>query len=89
MTRQIEISQSMIDSYDSDGAVLIKGLFHDWVDTMRAGIERNMSEPGPYASENLNQGESGRFFDDYCTGTGLQNLKKLSASLTWVAWLPN
>jgi ectoine hydroxylase-related dioxygenase (phytanoyl-CoA dioxygenase family) len=44
----------------------IKGLFHDWVDTIQAGIERNMAEPGPYAAENLKHGESGRFFDDYC-----------------------
>jgi ectoine hydroxylase-related dioxygenase (phytanoyl-CoA dioxygenase family) len=25
-----------------------------------------MREPGPYASENLRPGDSGRFFDDYC-----------------------
>jgi ectoine hydroxylase-related dioxygenase (phytanoyl-CoA dioxygenase family) len=60
------INQSMIDTYERDGVALIKGLFHDWVDTLRAGIERNMAEPGPYASENLIDGEAGRFFDDYC-----------------------
>ena len=60
------VTQAMIDDYERDGAVLIKGLFHDWVDTLRAGIERNMVEPGPYASENLNDGDTGRFFDDYC-----------------------
>ena len=38
----------------------------DWVETIRAGIERNMREPGPYAAENLKPGEGGRFFDDYC-----------------------
>jgi hypothetical protein len=36
------------------------------VDTISAGIERNMREPGPYASENLKPADSGRFFDDYC-----------------------
>ncbi len=66
MASTTAISQSMIDTYERDGVVLIKGLFHDWVDTLRAGIERNMVEPGPYASENLNDGEAGRFFDDYC-----------------------
>ena len=38
----------------------------DWVSTISAGIERNMREPGPYASENLKPGDAGRFFDDYC-----------------------
>jgi len=44
-------------------------MFSEWVDTIRAGIERNMAEPGPYAAENLKEGEAGRFFDDYCNWT--------------------
>lgn len=55
-----------IEAYRRDGAVLIKGLWTDWVDVIRDGIARNMAEPGPYASENLKPGEAGRFFDDYC-----------------------
>ena len=55
-----------IDAYRRDGAVLIKGLWTDWVEVIRDGIARNMAEPGPYASENLKPGEAGRFFDDYC-----------------------
>jgi ectoine hydroxylase-related dioxygenase (phytanoyl-CoA dioxygenase family) len=46
--------------------VLVKGLFAPWVEELRAGIQRNMDEPGQYASENLKPGETGRFFDDYC-----------------------
>ena len=65
----IYLNSEQIEAYQTDGAVLIKGMFDDWVDTIRAGIERNMANPGPYASENLNDGESGRFFDDYCNWT--------------------
>jgi len=36
---------------------------------LRAGVARNMAEPGPYAAENLKEGEGGRFFDDYCNWT--------------------
>jgi ectoine hydroxylase-related dioxygenase (phytanoyl-CoA dioxygenase family) len=60
------LDRAIVDAYRNDGVVLIKGLFTDWVDVIRAGIERNMANPGPYASENLKQGEAGRFFDDYC-----------------------
>lgn len=55
-----------IDTFQRDGVVLIKGLFRDQVNLLRAGVERNMAEPGPYAAENLKEGEGGRFFDDYC-----------------------
>ena len=60
------VSQHMIDTYQQDGVVLVKGLFADYVDTLRAGIEANLADPGPYASENRKQGQTGRFFDDYC-----------------------
>ena len=63
------VTEDMIDAYQRDGVVLIKGLWADWVNVIRAGIERNMAEPGPYASENLKPGEGGRFFDDYCNWT--------------------
>lgn len=63
------LTDDQIETFQSDGVVLIKGLFRDHVDIIRAGIERNMAEPGPYAAENLNKGEGGRFFDDYCNWT--------------------
>ena len=60
------LDQSRVDAFDRDGAVFIPGLFAEWVDLLRAGVEQNMAEPGPYASENYREGASGRFFDDYC-----------------------
>ncbi|WP_298357007.1 phytanoyl-CoA dioxygenase family protein [uncultured Litoreibacter sp.] len=60
------LHQKDIDTFQRDGVVLIKGLFAGHVDTIRAGIEANMAAPGPYAAENLKDGEQGRFFDDYC-----------------------
>jgi ectoine hydroxylase-related dioxygenase (phytanoyl-CoA dioxygenase family) len=63
------ITPTQIADYNRDGAVLIKGLFNGYVETIQDGIARNMCEPGPYASENLKASESGRFFDDYCNWT--------------------
>jgi len=60
------ITQTHIDTFQRDGVVLIKALFADYVGTIRKGIETNINEPGIYASDNLNDGEAGRFFDDYC-----------------------
>lgn len=60
------ITQAHIDTYQEEGVVLIKGLFRDQVETLRRGVEVNMTHPGPYAAENLKAGDGGRFFDDYC-----------------------
>ena len=58
------ITESEIQAYQRDGAVVLRGIFSDWVEVMAAGIARNMSAPGPWASENAVT--EGRFFDDYC-----------------------
>lgn len=60
------ITQQDIDTYARNGVVLIRGLFADHVDALRAGVAHNMAHPGPYAAENLHKHETGRFFDDYC-----------------------
>ncbi len=62
----VQITQSQIDAFQRDGVVLVRGLFADHLDALREGVAKNMADPGPYASENKKQGETGRFFDDYC-----------------------
>ena len=73
----VEITQDMITAYQRDGAVLIKGLWASWVDTLRAGIDRNMADPSEYAAENLKPGEGGRFFDDYCNWTRIPEFEQV------------
>ncbi|PLS23291.1 phytanoyl-CoA dioxygenase family protein [Neptunicoccus cionae] len=71
------ITQDHIDTYQRDGVVLIKGLFADHVETLRDGVEVNMKEPGPYAAENLKDGDTGRFFDDYCNWTRIPQFEEV------------
>ena len=71
------ITQNHIDTYQRDGVVLIKGLFADFVDTLRKGVELNMTEPGPYAAENLKDSDTGRFFDDYCNWTRIAEFEQV------------
>lgn len=63
------ITEEQVEAYQRDGVVMIKGLFKDQVDLLRKGVEANMAEPGPYASNNEKKGQTGRFFDDYCNWT--------------------
>jgi len=60
------ITAECLATYQRDGAVLLKGVFADWIETIAAGIERNMREPSPTAWEGVKAGDPGRFFDDYC-----------------------
>lgn len=60
------LTADTIAEFQTNGVTVIRGLFADHVDTIRAGIARNMADPGPYAAENLKDGDTGRFFDDYC-----------------------
>lgn len=73
----MKITQAQVDTYQAEGAVLIKGLFANWVDEICAGIERNMQQPGEYAAENVAANDSGRFFDDYCNWTRIPEFEKI------------
>ncbi|WP_120498944.1 phytanoyl-CoA dioxygenase family protein [Roseovarius sp. EL26] len=69
------ITQNHVEAFQKDGVVLVKGLFKDHVETIRRGIQRNMTESGQYAAENLKEGEGGRFFDDYCNWTRISEFE--------------
>lgn len=71
------LTQDDIDTFAVDGVVLIKGLLTEHVDTIREGIEMNMASPGPYAAENLQPGEQGRFFDDYCNWNRIEPFERV------------
>lgn len=71
------IDQALIDQFQTEGVVMIPGLFADHVDDLRDGIARNMAEPGPYAAENLKPGDTGRFFDDYCNWTRIPEFERV------------
>jgi len=71
------ITNQHIRDYHRDGAVLIKGLLKEHVDTLRAGVEFNIEHPSEYGAENLQPGERGRFFDDYCNWTRIPQFEQV------------
>ncbi|TQV80617.1 phytanoyl-CoA dioxygenase family protein [Denitrobaculum tricleocarpae] len=71
------IGKTQIATYARDGAVHIPGLFAEWVDVIKAAIAENMAAPGPYAAENVTDGESGSFFDDYCNWERIPALRDI------------
>ncbi len=55
-----------IDEFAADGVVVLRGVFTDWIETLRAGVDANMRDPGPYGRDYLDGEQAGRFFGDYC-----------------------
>ena len=57
-----------IETFQRDGVVVLRGVFTDWVDRLRAGLQRNLDDPQSFAfpCESNPSGEPGRFFDSYC-----------------------
>ncbi|MDP9138451.1 MAG: phytanoyl-CoA dioxygenase family protein, partial [Pseudomonadota bacterium] len=60
-----QVHAATIADFQRDGAVCIRGAFTGWVDTIAAGIDRNMLDRSATASDIVRDGK-GSFFDDYC-----------------------
>ena len=45
----------------------LRGLFADWLEVLQRGVERNIQEPGDWATEHRLDDGAGRFFEDYCS----------------------
>ncbi len=57
-----------IESFQQNGVVILREVFADWVESLRAGFDRNLQNPHAYRypCESLPEGSPGRFFDSYC-----------------------
>lgn len=64
----IDTDPDDIRVFQRDGVVLLRGLCTDWVETLRAGLQRNLENPQQFAfpCESNPEGAPGRFFDSYC-----------------------
>ncbi len=66
MSNSCTVSSAQIERYNKDGIVPLRGLFADWIDVLREGVERNMGDPGPWSKQYTPDGNPGGFFGDYC-----------------------
>jgi ectoine hydroxylase-related dioxygenase (phytanoyl-CoA dioxygenase family) len=82
---EFDAAAADIEAFQRDGVVLLRGLFADWVDRLRAGLQRNLDDPQRFAfpCESNPAGEPGRFFDSYCNWQLIpEYLDYLSSSCT-------
>lgn len=60
------ITPEQIDTYKRDGVVILRGLFTDWVDDLRAGVEANMANPTWRERSYQPADGTAKFFQDFC-----------------------
>lgn len=63
---QHEALDEDIARFERDGAICLRGIFADWVKPLAEGVEFNLSNPSPMATEQTPDKSVGRFFDDMC-----------------------
>lgn len=60
----MKISKSDRAAYDAEGAVCIREVFGDWVEPLRAMIEKSITTPGPLVERYSGNPEKAGFFGD-------------------------
>ena len=58
--------QSAIEQFERDGAIVIRGLFADWIEPLAQGIETLMADPSPLERSYKPADGSAPFFQDLC-----------------------
>ena len=77
-----------VELYQREGVILIRGLFSDWVDRLRAGLQRNMIIPMTmrFPVTALRLAVEGGFSTVTATGTESQNTPLLSQNHRPPVW---
>lgn len=70
------LSESQTHAYERDGAIVIRGVFKDWIDCLRVGFDKVLAQPSEHGRENVAQGEAGRFFEDYCNWQRIEEFRR-------------
>ena len=68
------LSKKQIKDYQIHGAIIIKGIFKEWIEPLKIGFQKVLENPSKHGRENVND-ENGRFFEDYCNWERIKEFK--------------
>ena len=72
------------DAFQRNGVALLKGvLTPDEVETLRAGVERNLADLGPLGMNATKPGEPGAFVEDFRNWHRIPSTSRCSATRRW------
>lgn len=76
-SNEVLLSDEQVSRFKTDGAVLLKGIFADWVEPARAAIEENKLNPS-WRERTYNPDDgSAPFFQDYCVWSQFDGYRSL------------
>ena len=61
------LSKKQIEDYQNFGVIIIKDVFKEWIEPLRAGFQKVLDNPSKHGRENVTD-KKGRFFEDYFFG---------------------
>ena len=64
MSDRGSVDAGTLAAFQQDGAVVLRGVFTDWIERLQAGVEANIAAPS--ADVRIYDGATGRHFGDYC-----------------------
>ncbi len=62
----VVVTEELVDEYQRNGVVLLRGAFEDWIPALVRGAEFNAASPSPNVLTHRKDGEPGRFLEDFC-----------------------
>lgn len=62
----MSVSETDVERFQADGAVVLRGLFTDWIPPLREGVDRVMKNPSPLERSYRPADGSAAFFQDFC-----------------------
>ena len=83
------LEQSQIDDFQKNGAVLLKGVFADFVETAREAIEENMQNPSWRERTYRPDDGDKRFFRIMLCGISLMDIAHWYGTLPCLNWPQN
>jgi ectoine hydroxylase-related dioxygenase (phytanoyl-CoA dioxygenase family) len=68
-------SEADVDQFDRDGVIVLRGLFADWVEVLRQGVEQLMLSPSALERSYQPKDGSARFFQDLCNWQRIERFR--------------
>lgn len=70
-----EIDDHLVEQFQRDGVVLLRGVFAEWVDRLAEAVEATLASPSPRERSYRPDDGSAAFFQDYCNYDRLPGLR--------------
>ena len=71
----MNILNNQVKSYKENGAIILKGVFIDWVQTLETGSEKLIKNPSPRERTYLPEDGTATFFQDLCNWNRIDEFK--------------